>query len=93
MNQEQILLILPTSEAEGKSLKEIAQILGMDTSSYATWIKAERSLSNALRRLMKWGFVASDRRQRCIGHKFWYNVYWKTEIVMHEEALAVEVVA
>ena len=93
MNQEQILEILPANETDGISLKEIAQIMGLDTSSYATWIKAERSLSNALRRLMKWGFVASDRRQRCMGHKFWYNVYWRIEIVVHKESMAVEVMA
>lgn len=93
MNQEQILQVLPVSEAEGKSLKEIALILGMDISSYAMWIKAERSLSNALRRLMKWGLVASDRRQRCMGHKFWYNVYWKTEIYVHEGSVAIDVAA
>jgi predicted transcriptional regulator len=88
MNQEQILEILPSSEAEARSVKDIAKAMSIDTSSYATWRKTERGLSNALRRLMKWGLVASDRRQSCMGHKFWYNVYWRTEIVVPEEIIA-----
>ena len=93
MNQEQILGILPSSEAEARSVKEIAQVMGLDTSSYATWRKTERGLSNALRRLMKWGFVASDRRQSCMGHRFWYNVYWRTEIAVNEDSMAIEIMA
>jgi len=93
MNQEQILEILPFSEAEARSVKEIAQVMRLDTSSYTTWRKTERGLSNALRRLMKWGFVSSDRRQSSMGHKFWYNVYWRTEIVVHEESMAIEILA
>jgi hypothetical protein len=93
MNQEQILEILPSSEAEARSVKEIADVMGMDTSSYATWRKTERGLSNALRKLMKWGFVARGRRKSHNGHKFWYNVYWRTEIVVHDEPISIEVVA
>ena len=93
MNQEQILEILPSSEAEARSVKEIAEVMGLNTSSYTTWRKTERGLSNALRRLIKWGLVASDRRQSCMGHKFWYNVYWRTEIVVHEESMAIEIMA
>jgi hypothetical protein len=33
MNQEQILGILPSSEAEARSVKEIAQVMGLDTFS------------------------------------------------------------
>jgi predicted transcriptional regulator len=93
MNQEQILEILPSSEANARSVKEIAEVMGLNISSYATWRKTERGLSNALRKLMKWGFVARERRQSCIGHKFWYNVYWRTEVVVHEESMAIEVMA
>ncbi len=93
MNQEQILEILPCSEADARSVKEIAKAMRLDTSSYATWRRTERGLSNALRKLMKWGFVESDRRQSCMGHKFWYNVYWRTEIVVHEESMAIEIMA
>jgi predicted transcriptional regulator len=93
MNQEQILKILPSSEAEARSVKEIADVMGLDTSSYATWRKTERGLSNALRKLIKWGFVARERRQSLNGHKFWYNVYWRTEIVVHEESMAMEIIA
>jgi predicted transcriptional regulator len=93
MNQEQILEILPSSEAEARSVKEIAKAMRLDTSSYATWRKTERGLSNALRKLLKWGLVARDRRQSCIGHKFWYNVYWRTEIIVPDESMAAEVMA
>jgi predicted transcriptional regulator len=93
MNQEQILEILPPSEAEARSVKEIADVMGLDTSSYATWRKTERGLSNALRRLMKWGLVARERRQSHNGHKFWYNVYWRTEIVVHDDSIAMEIMA
>jgi|WetSurMetagenome_2_1015567.scaffolds.fasta_scaffold186622_1 hypothetical protein len=93
MNQEQILEILPSSEADARSVKDIAKVMGLDTSSYATWRKTERGLSNALRKLMKWGLVTRDRRQNCAGHQFWYNVYWRTEIAVHDEPMAIEVVA
>jgi hypothetical protein len=93
MNQEQILEILPSSEAEARSVKEIAEVMGLNTSSYATWRKTERGLSNALRKLMKWGLVASDRRQNCEDHQFWYNVYWRSESVVNDEPLAIEVMA
>jgi hypothetical protein len=45
MNQEEIMAVLSPCEAEAKSLREIAQEMGLETSSYAGWIKAERGLS------------------------------------------------
>ena len=93
MNLEQILGILPSSEAEARSVKEIAQAMGLNTSSYTTWRKTERGLSNALRKLLKWGLVVRGRRQSHMGHKFWYNVYWRTEIAVNEESMAIEVEA
>jgi predicted transcriptional regulator len=92
MNQAEILAILSNSEAEAKSLREIAQTMGLETSSYAGWIKAERGLSSILRKLIKWGFVARVRRQNVKGHKFWYNIYWRNEIKANEQSVAEEIV-
>jgi predicted transcriptional regulator len=79
MNQEAILAVLPDSKDDAKSLKEIAQSLGLEMNSYVDWIRIERRLSSSLRTLARWGCVALERRQRDDGHKFWYNAYWKTE--------------
>ena len=84
MNHEAILAVLPDSKDDALSLKEIAQELGLEMNSYVDWIRAERRLSNSLRALARWGWVASDRRhdrrQNEDGHTFWYNAYWKTEL-------------
>ena len=80
MKQDEIMAILAHSEAEANSLREIAQALGLETTSYAGWIKAERGLSNTLRKLIKWGLVSCERKQRSEGHRFWYNVYWKSKL-------------
>lgn len=84
MNQEEIMAVLSHSEEEAKSLREIALAMRLDTSSYASWIKAERGLSGILRKLIKWGFVVCVRRQNTNGHRFWYNIYWKNEITANE---------
>ena len=81
MNHEAILVVLPDSKDDALSLKEIAQALGLEMNSYVDWIRAERRLSNSLRSLARWGWVACDRRQKKEGHRFWYNAYWKTEPV------------
>ena len=93
MNQEEILAVLPHSEAEAKSLREIAQAMGLETSSYASWIKAERGLSGILRKLIKWGLVTCDCRQRAEGRKFWYNIYWMTEMAEQEGSVAAGIIA
>jgi len=67
--------------------------MGLDTSSHAGWIKAERGLSSILRKLIKWGFVACVRKQNKIGHRFWYNLYWKNEITTTEWSAAEEIAA
>jgi hypothetical protein len=79
MNHEAVLAVLPSDESDAKSLKEIAKALGIDITRYADWIRASRNLARVLRILIKWGWVARARRQRTDCHKFWYNVYWKTE--------------
>ena len=84
MTHETVLAALPNSEAEAKSLKDIAQVIGLEISSHMDWIRAERSLARVLRILIKWGWVSRDRRQR-IDHKFWYNVYWKTDLAIQQE--------
>jgi hypothetical protein len=93
MNQEKILAVLSHSEAEAKSLREIAQTMELETSSYASWIKAERGLSSTLRKLIKWGLVACAIRQNVNGHRFWYNIYWKNEIRASEQSVTEEIVA
>ena len=65
---------------DAKSLKEIANKMGLDITAYVDWIRVERRLSSSLRSLTRWGWVALERRQREEGHKFWYNAYWKTEL-------------
>ncbi len=80
LNHEDILAVLPDSRDDAKSLKEIAQAMGLDTSSYINWIRVERRLSSSLRSLARWGSVASDRRQGNEGPKFWYNAYWRTDL-------------
>lgn len=84
LNSEAVLAVLPNSKEEAKSLKDIAQAIGLDITSYVDWISAERRLSSSLRSLIKWGWVACDRRQHEDGHKFWYNAYWKTELAKSE---------
>jgi len=85
MNHDIILAVLPDSKNDAKSLKEIANEMGLEISRYVDWIRAERRLSRSLRALTKWGWVALERRQREEGHKFWYNAYWKTELATQSE--------
>ena len=86
LNHEAVLSALSHSEQEGKSLKEIAQAIGLQTPTYVDWIRAERSLARVLRILIKWGMVSRGRRQRTDGHKFWHNVYWKTDLAILQES-------
>jgi predicted transcriptional regulator len=80
MNHETVLAALPNSEDEAKSMKEIAQAMDLEISSYTDRIRIQRGLARSLRALIKWGWVNCDRRQREEGHKFWYNAYWKTDL-------------
>jgi len=90
MSHEVILAALPNDRDEARSLKDIAEAIGLATSSYTDWIRAERRLTRSLRSLIKWGWVYHARRQRENGHKFWYNVYWKTELAIQQEAVRQE---
>lgn len=67
------------------SMRDIAEAMGLELTSYIDWIRAERGLARSLRALIKWGWVACERRQRDNGHKFRYNSYWKTELATREE--------
>ena len=49
MNQEAILAVLPDSKDDAKSLKEIANEMGLDITAYVDWIRVERRLSSSLR--------------------------------------------
>ena len=85
MNQETVLAVLPASKGDAKSLKEIAMEMGLDISTYVDWVRVERRLSSSLRSLIRWGWVAWERRQREEGHRFWYNAYWKTELAKGQD--------
>ncbi len=93
MNQGVVLAVLPDRAEKAMSMKEIAQVIDLEVRTYIDWIKAEHSLSRVLRKLVRWGLVACDRRQDAEGHRFWYNVYWKVGPVVSEEAAEVEVTA
>lgn len=84
MTHETVLAALPNSKDDAKSLKDIAQVIGLQISSHTDWIRAERTLARVLRILIKWGWASRDRRQR-IDHGFWHNVYWKTELAVQQE--------
>jgi predicted transcriptional regulator len=90
MSHEAVLAALPNSEDEARSLKDIAETIGLATSTYTDWIRAERSLARVLRILIKWGWVYRARRQSENGHRFWYNAYWKTELAIQQEAASQE---
>ncbi|MGD0954753.1 MAG: hypothetical protein ABR985_20610 [Methanotrichaceae archaeon] len=64
MNHEEVLAVLPDSKDEAKSIKEIAQAMGLEISSYVDWVRAERRLVRALGALIRWGWVACDERQQ-----------------------------
>jgi len=81
MNYDDVLAVLPDSREEANSINEIAQAMGLEISSYVDWVRAERRLVRALGALTKWGWVACDVRQKEEGRKFWFNAYWKTELV------------
>jgi hypothetical protein len=85
MTHETVLAALPHSEAEAKSLKDIAQVIGLEIYTHTDWIRAERRLARVLRILIKWGWAYRDRMQKLDGHRFWYNVYWKTELAIQME--------
>ena len=80
MNHEAVLAVLPDSREEAKSIKEIADAMGLKISSYVDWVRTELRSVRALGALMKWGWVDCDERQKEEGHKFWYNAYWKTDL-------------
>jgi predicted transcriptional regulator len=80
VNHEAVLAVLTDSKEEALSMREIAQTLGLDISTYTNRIRTRRSLARVLRALIKWGWVESDKRQRSEGSKFWFKAYWKTEL-------------
>jgi len=53
MTHETVLAALPNSEAEAKSLKDIAEVIGLEIYTHTDWIRAERRLARVLRILMK----------------------------------------
>lgn len=85
MDHEDILAVLPEDKKNAKSLREIAQAMDLEIITYVDWIRAERRLSRSLRALIKWGWVAADKKKMDGGHKFWYNVYWRTYSVKRQD--------
>ena len=47
MNHGTVLAALPNHEGEAISMKEIAQAIGLEISTHADWIRAERRLAAA----------------------------------------------
>lgn len=86
MNYEPILAVLPDNKEDAKSMKEIAQAMGLDISSHASWIREQRTLARVLRILIKWGWAACDRRQGNGVDKLWHNVYWKVDVFASAES-------
>jgi predicted transcriptional regulator len=80
LNQEDVLAVLPDSKEEAKSIKEIAQAMGIEITTHMDWVRTRAAVVRALGALVKWGWVACDERQREEGYKIWYNAYWKTEL-------------
>jgi hypothetical protein len=84
MAHEEILAVLSESKDNAKSLREIALAMDLETTTYIDWIRVEQRLSRALRSLIKWGWVAADKRKMDGRQKFWHNVYWKTDFVKRQ---------
>ena len=82
MNTETVLAVLPDSKEEAKSIKEIALAIGLDISIHTNRIRTEQNLARILRALIKWGWVACDKRQRSKRFKHLRNTYWKTELAV-----------
>jgi hypothetical protein len=80
------MAVLPGRAEEARSLREIAQAMGLKACNHTDWIRTERSLARILRRLSRWGVVAYDRRQSIEGNRFWYNVYWRARAAAPEHA-------
>jgi transcription initiation factor IIE alpha subunit len=76
----------PQQQGKGRIYEEIPEAIGLDISTHTDWLRVERSLARILRALVKWGWVACDRRQRDEGHRFWYNAYWKTKLAGQEDS-------
>jgi hypothetical protein len=80
MNQMAILTVLPSQKENAKSIMDIAHDLGLETCTYRDRMRVERDISRGLNRLVKWRWVARDRRQREEGYRLWYSIYWKTDL-------------
>jgi predicted transcriptional regulator len=73
MSHEVVLAALPNTKEEARSLKDIAEAIGLEISTHTDWIRAERRLTRSLRALIKWGWVTCDKRQSENGYKFRYS--------------------
>jgi DNA-binding IclR family transcriptional regulator len=82
LNQEKVLAVLPDSKEEAKSIKEIAQAMGIEITTHMDWVRSRAAVVRALDALVRWGWVACDERQREEGYKIWHNAYWKTELAI-----------
>jgi len=64
MNHEAVLAVLSNSKEEAKSIKEIALAMDLEITSHIDWIRVEQRLARSLNALIRWGWVACDRRQQ-----------------------------
>jgi len=58
MNHKTVLAALSYCKEDAKSMREIAEVMDLEMTSYIDWIRAERGLARSLRALIKWGWVA-----------------------------------
>jgi transcription initiation factor IIE alpha subunit len=80
------MAVLPGRAEEARSMREIAQAMGLGICNRTDWIRTERRLARILRRLSRWGIVACYRKQNTDGNRFWYNVYWRARVKAPGEA-------
>jgi DNA-binding IclR family transcriptional regulator len=70
LNQEEVLAVLPGSKEEAKSIKEIAQAMGIEITTHMDWVRTRAAVVRALGALVRWGWVACDERRGKRATKF-----------------------
>jgi len=74
MNPDAVLAVLPPHKDQAMSFREIAEALGLESSSHTDKHRKKQRLARALRVLVKWGQVSRELKQQGI---HLHNVYWK----------------
>jgi len=65
--------------------------MDLEITSHIDWIRVEQKLARSLNALIRWGWVAYDRRQQKTVPRLRYNVYWKTDLARHTEQCEVPI--